>query len=183
MKRVLLPLLLAVALLLLTPLAASADAVTATVQAPVGLNLRENPGLNEPILLGLYDGETVTILDGLSTAIYSNGVRWVEVGVWRWGYWYTGYCAFAYLNQYGAYGGYHEPKGEWAGPDGLKVTAGALNLRWGPGLVYGIGRVVPYGTVLEKTAAATVAADGYTWQQVNVGGGLWGANTWLTALP
>jgi uncharacterized protein YgiM (DUF1202 family) len=182
-KRILLPLLLALALLLATPLAASADTVSATVQAPKGLNLRQNPGLDATILLGLYNGETVTVLDGLTTPIYANGVRWVEVGVWRWGYWYTGYAAFAYLDKYGAYGGYHEPVGEWGGSDGLKVTAGALNLRWGPGLAYGIGRVVPYGTVLEKTGAATVAADGYNWQQVTTGGGLWGANAWLTAVP
>ena len=184
MKRVLIPILLAAAVLLAMPLTAAANSsVTAVVQAPKGLNLRVSPGLDAAIIFGLYNGETVTILDGLTSPIYANGIRWVEVGVWRWGYWYTGYAAFAYLSQYGAYGGYEEPSGQWSGPDGLKVTASALNLRYGPGLWYGIGRVVPYGTILEKTAAGTVAADGYVWQQVKTGGGLWGANAYLVALP
>ena len=183
MKRVLLPLLLAVALLLLTPLAASADAVTATVQAPKGLNLRENPGLNEPILLGLYDGETVSILDGLSTAIYSNGVRWVEVGVWRWGYWYTGYCAFCLPESVWGLRRLPRAQGRVDGPRWPQGHRRRAQPALGPRPGVCIGRVVPYGTVLEKTAAATVAAYGYTWQQVDVGGGLWGANTWLTALP
>ncbi|MEN6478032.1 MAG: SH3 domain-containing protein [Anaerolineales bacterium] len=183
MRRVVLPLMLAVVLLLLTPLAASAESPLARVQAPKGLNFRQAPGLDAPILFGLYDGEMVSLLDGLDTPIYEDGIRWVEVGVYRWGYWYTGYVAFAYLDQYGAYGGYEEPAGGWSGPDGLKVTASALNLRYGPGLWHHIGRIVPYGTILQPTGAGTVAADGYVWQQVQTGGGLWAANSYLTPLP
>jgi len=183
MKRIVLVIIVALALMLAAPLSVFAASPTAVVQAPKGLNFRQAPGLDQPILFGLSNGQTVTILDGLAAPIYANGVRWVEVGVWRWGYWHTGYVSFAYLDLYGAYGGYHEPVGEWGGVDGLKVTAGALNLRYGPGLTYGIGRVVPYGTVLEGTGAATVAASGYTWQQVQTGGGLWAANAFLAAVP
>lgn len=183
MRRITIIVVVAVALMLALPLSALAADPTAVVQAPKGLNLRQAPGLDQPIIFGLSNGETVTILDGLAAPIYANGVRWVEVGVWRWGYWYTGFVSFAYLDQYGAYGGYHEPVGEWGGAAGFKVTADALNLRFGPALTYGIGRVVPYGTVLEGTGVATVVAGGYTWQQVTTGGGLWGANSFLAAVP
>jgi len=183
MRRIMLVVVVAAALMLALPLSTLAADPTAVVQAPKGLNLRQAPGLDATIIFGLSNGETVTVLDGLAAPIYANGVRWVKVGVWRWGYWYTGYVSFAYLDLYGAYGGYHEPVGQWGGANGLKVTAGALNLRYGPALTYGIGRVVPYGTVLEGTGAATVSAGGYTWQQVTTGGGLWAANTFLTAVP
>ncbi len=183
MKRIVLPLLVATALLLLLPMGASASSPTAVVQAPKGLNFRQAPGLGASIIFSLYDGETVTILDGLDSAIYADGIRWVEVGVWRWGYWYTGYVAFAYLDTYGYYGGYEEPTGQWSGSGGYKVTASGLNLRYGPGLWHHIASVVPYGTVLEATGAPTVYANGYTWRQLNTGGGLWAASEYLAAVP
>ncbi len=144
-------------------------APTRVVLAPYGLRLREDPSLAAPVILTLYNGELVYPLAG---PVWNQGISWTFVRVYRWGYYYDGYCASAYL---GTYGGY-VPTGE----HGLMVTAPAgLRLRSGPGLWYPTRRIVPYGAVLQPTGASQWGG-GILWKQVSINGvWLWAASTYL----
>jgi len=170
--RIVLRLAMVVALFTI-PLALTVSAGTAvTVNAPLGLNLRDGPSLVDPIVLVLYHGETVYIVGG---PVWYGGISWTHVGVYRWGGYYDGFCASAYLSNYGGY----VPNGT----SGLMVTAGAgLRLRSGPGLWYGIQRIVPYGAVLQPTGS-TQWANGLQWSQIAIDGVyLWAASIYLTAV-
>lgn len=140
-----------------------------TVVASWGLRLREGPSLYDPIILVLRNGETVYPSAG---PVWGQGISWTYVGVYRWGYYYEGFCASKYLANYGS----SAP----SGGTGVRVTAASgLRLRWGPGLWYGINRVVPYGTILEPTGA-TQWGSGLQWVQVYRGGlYLWAAGAYL----
>jgi hypothetical protein len=139
----------------------------------LGLRLRTEPNLAAPVILGLWNGETVYVT-GESTWV--QGIAWANVQVYRWGVWYQGYCASAYLSNYGGWTSPGEP--------GLQVNAAAgLRLRSGPGTGYSIVRIVPYGTILQPTGAATQWANGYEWQQVTFDGvTVWAAKIYLTTI-
>lgn len=141
-----------------------------TVVASSGLRLREGPSTYDPIILILRNGETVYPSAG---PVWNQGISWTYVGVYRWGYYYEGFCASKYLANYGS----SVP----SGGGGVRVTARpGLRLRWGPGLWYGINRVVAYGTILEPTGTSQWGS-GLQWVQVYYGGHyLWAAGAYLT---
>jgi hypothetical protein len=142
-----------------------------TVNAPYGLRLRQSPHLTAPIILVMYHGEKVW---DLGDTQYSQGITWARVRVYRYGYYYDGYAAAAYL------GGHSNPSGPAV--SGLKVIAGGLNLRTGPGLGYSISRIVPYGTVLQS-AGAQQWNGGRWWTPVSINGTtLWAASQYLQAV-
>lgn len=151
------------------------NGTTMVVYAPLGLRLRTGTSLSEPVLLVLYNGEQVTVL---GEPVWNQGIRWSNVQVTRWGITTTGWAASAYLADYP---GYVEPRDSFEGDSGCKVTASAgLRLRSEPSLSAQISRIVPYGTILVPTGDATVAADGYTWQNLYINGtSLWGAGEYL----
>jgi|YNPNPStandDraft_1061719.scaffolds.fasta_scaffold06975_1 hypothetical protein len=140
-----------------------------TVRASSGLRLRQGPSLAEPTILILRNGETVYPMAG---PVYNQGIAWSFVRVYRWGYYHDGFCAAAYLANYGGY----SPTGE----HGLKVIApNGLRLRYGPGLGYGVARTVPYGTILQPTGI-TQWAGGIQWTKVAFDGVyLWAASMYL----
>jgi hypothetical protein len=76
-----------------TPAPPEALGPAAYVVAPLGLRLRTEPNLAAPVILGLWNGETVYV-SGDPTWV--QGIAWVNVQVYRWGVWYQGYCASAY---------------------------------------------------------------------------------------
>ncbi len=170
----------ALAAILLVPMAGAAapngaNEQTMVVQAPLGLRLRSGTSLVEPVLLALRNGEKVTVI---GEPVWNQGIRWSNVRVTRWGVTTTGWAASAYLANYP---GYDEPFGHFSNGPGCKVIAPAgLRLRTAPTLSGWIGRIVPYGTVLVPTGEATVAADGWTWQNLYINDvSLWGAREFL----
>ncbi len=140
-----------------------------TVRAPYGLRLREGPSLSDRIILVLRNGETVYPAGG---PVWRQGISWTFIRVGRWGYTYEGFCASAYLANYGG----HPPMGE----SGVKVVASwGLRLRSGPSLGYYTRRIVPHGTVLQPTGA-TRWGSGLQWTQVSIDGVyLWAATKYL----
>ncbi|MCD6518957.1 MAG: hypothetical protein J7M05_03415 [Anaerolineae bacterium] len=140
------------------------------VRAVYGLRLREGPSLAAPVILVLWNGEKVYPGGG---PVWNQGISWTYVRVYRWGRYYEGFCASAYLANYGGY----SPSGE----SGLKVIAPiGLRLRSGPGLWYPVWRIVPYGTVLQPTGL-TQWSGGLQWTQVAIDGiYLWAASMYLT---
>lgn len=68
-----------------------------TVRSRYGLRLREGPSLYNRIILVLHNGETVTRGAG---PVWGGGRWWTYVRVWRWGTYYEGFCASAYLANY-----------------------------------------------------------------------------------
>lgn len=143
-----------------------------TVRAYTGLRLREGPSLADPVIKILYNGEMVYPAAG---PVYNEGISWTYVGVYRGGYYYEGFCASAFLANFGGY----TPTGE----SGLKVTAPwGLRLRSGPGKGYSIKRIVPYGTILQSTGV-TQWGSGIQWTQVAIDGiYLWAAGAYLHAV-
>jgi uncharacterized protein YraI len=156
-------------------LAAPPGQTTMVVNSPLGVNLRSGTTLTSPVILVLRNGETVTVS---GDPVWSQGIRWMQTHVVRWGVPYDGYSASAYL---GNYPGYNEPTDSWTDGTGLKVIASdGLRLRSGPGLVYYVKRIVPYGAILKKTGADGVDADGYTWIELKYGGSTgWAAKQYL----
>ena len=173
--KVVCAILLAVALvvcLVLPGIASAAPPIwgaATTVNAPAGLRLRQGPALTDPIVLVLGHGETVYP----ASTTWNQGISWTYVRVYRWGYYYEGYCASAYLASYGGYAP--------SGGCGMKVTAGGLNLRSGPGVGYSVLRIVPYGTVLQPTGA-TEWGSGLQWTELYLNGATaWGATQYLAS--
>ena len=155
--------------------AAPAWGAPATVRSWYGLRLREGPGLAEPIILILRNGETVYPGAG---PVWEQGIAWAYVRVYRYGRWYEGFCASNYLANYQGTVPPEDPGG------GLKVVAyGGLRLRGGPGLWYRIYRVVPYGTILQP-GGATAWGSGLEWTKVLMHGySYWAASKYLRAVP
>ena len=153
------------------PIEAEASSLAAasgasTVCARAGLRLRTGPSRGYAIVLVLGYGETVY---PTGAPVWSDGLSWTPVYVHRpYGTSY-GYCATMYLC------------GASGSPGSVRVTAQAgLRLRWGAGLGYGIGRVVPYGTYLTPTGA-TRWGSGLQWTQVSYRGGYyWAASYYLS---
>jgi hypothetical protein len=139
------------------------------VGAPHGLRLRQAPNLTAPIVLTLFNGENVSPLGGPT---WNQGISWTPIAVTRAGVVYEGYCATAYLGDYGGW----TPTGE----HGLKVTAPAgLRLRSGPGTAYATQRIVPLGAIVQPTGV-TQWGGGLSWTKVTVDGiTLWGATQYL----
>ncbi len=163
--------------LLLVPasLAAAPGTNTMVVQSPLGVNVRTQPKLTAPIVIVLRNGEQVTTY---GQEVWAQGIRWIQVSVSRWGYVYEGYCASAYLANYP---GYNEPIDGYTGDKGFKVISpDGLRLRSGPGLKYYPVRIVPYGTILERTGTDAVDADGYRWIELKLNGSrAWAAKIYL----
>lgn len=156
-------------------LAAPPGQETMVVYSPLGVNLRSGTTLTSSVILVLRNGETVTVS---GDPVWSQGIRWIRTHVVRWGVGYEGYCASAYLANYP---GYSEPTDSWTDGVGWKVTAtDGLRLRSGPGLLYYVKRIVPYGTILKATDAANVDADGYRWIELRFNGSTgWAAKLYL----
>lgn len=182
--RILVPLAVLVALFI-APMTASADTETAAVwatvtQARLGLRVRSGPSLVDSISHVLYNGQEVRVV---GDPVWNQGIRWVELDFTRAnGVHVSGWCASAYLSNYP---GYDEPYDGYAGQAGYKVTSSiGLRLRSGPGLGYAIKRIVPYGTVLERTDTAGATANGLEWVELDVNGvDLWAAKMYLTQVP
>jgi len=143
-----------------------------TVKAKEGLWLREGTYLADPTILCLANGETVYPSAG---PIWNQGIEWSWVVVNRGGVSYQGFCASAYLANYGGYA----PTSE----SGMKVVAPwGLRLRLCPGKACKIGRIVPYGTVL-SASGATQWAGGIQWTEVAIDGRyMWAATAYLQAV-
>lgn len=177
--------LLALLALLLVPIVvlANGDGTgewTTVVNARLGLRVRSGPSLTEPITFVLYNGQEVRVV---GQPVWYQGIRWVELDFDRWdGVHVSGWCASAYLANYP---GYEEPQDGYTGEEGYKVMPSiGLRLRSGPGLGYAVQRIVPYGTILERTATASVSADGLTWVELDVNGtDLWAASEYLQKVP
>mgnify|MGYP000879571528 CR=1 FL=1 len=182
--RVLVPVAVLVALLI-APMMVSANGGgteewTKVVQARLGLRVRSGPSLAEAITFVLYNGQEVKVV---GEPVWNQGIRWVELNFDRWdGVHVSGWCASAYLENYP---GYDEPYDGYAGEEGYKVTpAIGLRLRTGPGLGYAVKRIVPYGTVLERTDTASAWGNGLEWVELDVDGtDLWAAKMYLTQVP
>ncbi len=184
--RVLLPLAVLVGLIL-APMAASAeDAVvadgewTTVVGARLGLRVRSGPSLSDGITFVLYNGNEVKVV---GEPTWYQGIRWVEVDFVRWDDVHvSGWVASAYLDNYP---GYDEPQDGYEGTAGYKVTSSiGLRLREGPGLGYWVAKIVPYGTVLERTETAGVTHNGLHWVELDVDGvGYWAASEYLQEVP
>jgi len=144
---------------------------TKVVYAPKGLRLREGANLATPVILTLYNGELVYPLAG---PVWNQGISWTFVRVYRWGYYYDGFCASAYLRNYTGYVS--------TGESGLMVVAPAgLRLRSGPGPWYAVRRIVPYGTILQPVGGCQWGG-GTLWTEVAFNGTyLWGASMYLEA--
>jgi uncharacterized protein YraI len=142
-----------------------------TVRSWYGLRLREGPGIYEPVILVLANGETVYPGAG---PVWADGYSWTFVKVYRYGLVYQGFCATMYLS-----GGGTTPPAQ----HGLKVTAQAgLRLRYGPGLNAAIYTVVPMGTILQGTGNHALS-DGTDWTEVTYGSlNLWAASMYLVAV-
>lgn len=182
--RIVAPVVLLVALLI-APMMISANGDgagewTKVVQARLGLRVRSGPSLAESITHVLYNGQEVKVV---GEPVWNQGIRWVELDFERWdGIRVSGWCASAYLENYP---GYDEPYDGYAGEEGYKVIPSiGLRLRSGPGLGYAIKRIVPYGTVLERTDVASAWGNGLEWIQLDVDGvALWAAKMYLTEVP
>lgn len=184
MTRIVLPLMALLALLIMPVMAlANGDGTgewTTVVNARLGLRVRSGPSLTEPITFVLYNGQEVRVV---GDPVWYQGIRWVELDFDRWdGVHVSGWCASAYLANYP---GYEEPQDGYTGEEGYKVTPSiGLRLRSGPGLGYAVQRIVPYGTILERTSTASVSADGLTWVELDVNGtDLWAASEYLQKVP
>jgi uncharacterized protein YgiM (DUF1202 family) len=116
---------------LLWPHMASA---TTQMTATVGVNIRFGPGTTTDILGGLFRGQTVTAIGSSQgwTKIKYDGS--------------TAYVASRYLSN-----GKDLPPPLRIGPGTVKVTTTALNLRTGPGLSYGVIKVIEGGTRVTMT--------------------------------
>lgn len=155
------------------PMAVSAD--EAKVKAPIGLNIRLEPGLDGFEMFTLRNGELVWV-DENEPSVWIDHILWSKVQSERGG----GWVAAAHLNNYPGFWNVDSPTMPDL-PEGyfmVKAPAG-LKLREDPGYS-DIVFVVPYGTVLESPNDKVVPADGVYWREVKVGSELlWGWEKWL----
>jgi uncharacterized protein YraI len=116
---------------LIWPQAASA---TTQMTATVGVNIRSGPSTQSTILGGLHRGQTVTAI--------STSHDWIKIKFAQ----STGYVATRYLSK-----GEDLPIPKKIGAGTVKITTTALNLRTGPGLSYGVIKVLQGGTKVTMT--------------------------------
>lgn len=129
------------------------------VTASEGLNVRVGPSTASKIIGSLYRGQTVTAL--------SNSGGWTKIK-------YTGktaYVASRYLTK-----GSSLPPAAQVGAGAVKATTTAVNLRKGPGLSYGVIRVLVQGARVTATGKTSV---GFT-QVVNGSSTGWVSAQYLT---
>jgi uncharacterized protein YgiM (DUF1202 family) len=120
---------------MLWPQVASA---TTQMTATVGVNIRSGSSTDTDILGGLFRGQTVTAI--------SSTEGWTKISYDG----STAYVASRYLTK-----GKDLPRPLRIGPGTVKVTTTALNIRTGPGLSYGVIKVLKGGarvTMTGKTA-------------------------------
>lgn len=160
-------------ILVVAPMAVSAE--EAKVNAPKGLVLRLEPGLDGFEMFTLYHQEMVWV-DENEPSVWIDHILWSKVQTERG----SGWCAAAHLDNYPGYWNVDTPTMPDL-PEGffmVKAPAG-LKLREDPGfsqIVY----IVPYGTVLESPNDKVVPTDGLYWRELKVGEQLlWGWNEWL----
>jgi len=154
---------------------ASAQAPTATVNTGA-LNIRSGPGVGYGVVFSVYRGTVMTLLARNSDASWvkvalTNGVQgWVN----------SRYILTAYpLYSLPLEGGTVTPT--------ATVNTGALNIRSGPGVGYGVVTSVYRGTVLNLLARNSVT----TWIKISLANGTQGwvsapfiaSTTPLTSLP
>lgn len=126
------------------------------------LNLRSGPGTTYSVLKVLANGTIVEVLSGPTSA---DGYKWFQVDAGG----TTGYVAGIYLAEIGYQIG-----------DVVYVASDTLNLRSGAGTGYSIIAVLTYGDQGTITDGP-VAANGYRWYQIDLGGSLigWAASRFL----
>lgn len=135
-----------------------------------GVNLRQGPGLEFPVIVRMSLGETLTIVDGPTT---NDGYTWYEVrGSTR-----IGWTAADFLDRAG--GTPPSPTGQF--PVGSVVAVGTdqLNLRSAARIDASVVAVMPTGTQ-GTVQAGPEASGGYNWYQLqtSVGNG-WSAGEFL----
>ncbi len=159
--------------ILAVPMAVSAE--EAKVNAPVGLKLRLEPGLDGFEMFTLKHRELVWV-DPNEPSVWLDHILWSKVETERG----AGWCAAAHLDNYPGFWNVDAPVMPDL-PEGffmVKAPAG-LKLREEAGYSEVIF-IVPYGTVLESPNGKVVPADGLYWRELKVGGDLlWGWNKWL----
>jgi hypothetical protein len=171
-------LVLALGTMLVAPLTAAAqDGVAAQgctlsgsmyVNAYLGLRLRATPSLAGQQVAVLWNGEYVKVI---ACDVHADGILWSNVEVTRNGVKSTGWASAAYLSTRGS---------TTPPPASCGVSTDSLRLRATPSLSGAIRRIVPMGTTLLTTLTADVAADGYTWRNLNLdGSNIWAARTFL----
>jgi uncharacterized protein YraI len=121
------------------------------------LNLRSGPGTDYSILEVLATGDYVEIVAGPTSA---NGYQWYEVVVDGSGT--DGYLAGVFLTAVSS--------GGFTIGDTVYVTSEGLNVRSGPGTGYSVIDTMSYGQN-GLIVDGPVAADGYTWYELNYVGG------------
>jgi uncharacterized protein YgiM (DUF1202 family) len=102
--------------------------------ATVGVNIRSGPSTSNPIVGGLYRGQTVTAISS------ANG--WTKIRFMGG----SAYVASPYLTT-----GTSLPGPSQIGAGSVKITTTALNLRSGPGLSYPVITVIREGTPVTMT--------------------------------
>lgn len=110
---------------------ANADAQMTAIEA---VNIRSGPGTSEPIVGGLYRGQTVT-------AVSSAG-GWTTIKFMG----HLAYIATTYLTKGG-----NLPAPSLINAGTIKVATADLNLRRGPGLSFGVIQVIKDGSRLTMT--------------------------------
>jgi|MTBAKSStandDraft_2_1061841.scaffolds.fasta_scaffold28589_2 hypothetical protein len=160
-------------LLVASPMAVSAD--EAKVNAPVGLKMRLEPGLDGFEMFTLYYGELVWV-DENEPSVWLDHILWSKVQA-EGG---AGWVAAAHLNNYPGFWNVDSPVMPDL-PEGffmVKAPAG-LKLREEAGYST-VVFIVPYGTVLESPTDRVKPADGLYWRELKVGTQmLWGWEKWL----
>ncbi len=129
------------------------------VTATEGMNVRQGPSTASTIVGSLYRGQTVTVLSS------ANG--WSKINYAG----ETAYVASAYLTK-----GASLPAAAQVSAGAVKTTTTAVNLRKGPGLSYGVIRVLAQGSRVTATGKTSV---GFT-QVVNGSSTGWVSAQYLT---
>jgi peptidoglycan hydrolase-like protein with peptidoglycan-binding domain len=156
----------------------------------IGLNIRRGPGVDYRRVGGLEEGTVVDTYGEVVSYGYDD-YYWQQIddGAWvatdyvsyyeptgyydeyydEYGYYDNGYYDDGYYGHEGSghgYDGYYDPV-SYSGGGGYVDTYSniGLNIRYGPGLDYGINDAVSDGTYL-PTVDGTVYNDGYAWEEL-----------------
>jgi len=139
------------------------------VVTTANLNVRSGPGLGYSVIKTEPSGTTGKVVGG---PVDADGYTWWKIqysdGV-------TGWSAENWLEKYSG------STGKFKIGDHVKVTAtSGLNVRYGPGLSYGVIKAEPYGAT-GTILGGPQTADGYTWWRVQYTDGTvgWSVENWL----
>ncbi|MEM4309080.1 MAG: SH3 domain-containing protein [Thermoplasmata archaeon] len=139
------------------------------VQTTANLNVRTGPGLSYSVIKTEPAGSVGKVIGGPTSA---DGYTWWKI---QYNDGTTGWSAENWLEKY--QGG----SGKFKIGDKVRVTAqSGLNVRYGPGLSYGVIKTEPYGAT-GTVLGGPQTADGYTWWRVQYTDGTvgWSVENWL----